>query len=58
LAGRWITLAVRDPIGRIVEGRYALVENAGGERVISSWENRWIREERLKGSQFAALSGL
>ena len=25
LAGRWITLAVRDPIGRIVEGRYALV---------------------------------
>jgi glycerate 2-kinase len=33
LAGRWITLAVRDPIGRIVEGRYALVENAGGERL-------------------------
>ena len=31
--GRWITLAVRDPIGRIVEGRYALVENAGGERL-------------------------
>ena len=25
LAGRWITLAVCDPIGRIVEGRYALV---------------------------------
>ncbi len=33
LAGRWITLAVRDPIGRIVKGRYALVENAGGERL-------------------------
>jgi glycerate 2-kinase len=28
LAGRWITLAVRDPIGRNVEGRYALVEKA------------------------------
>jgi glycerate kinase len=33
LAGRWITLDVRDPIGRIVEGRYALIENAGGERL-------------------------
>ena len=33
LAGRWITLAVRDPIGRIVEGRYALVEKAAGERL-------------------------
>jgi glycerate 2-kinase len=33
LAGRWITLAVRDPIGRIVEGRHALVENAVGERL-------------------------
>jgi glycerate 2-kinase len=33
LSGRWITLAVHDPIGRIVEGRYALVENAGGERL-------------------------
>ena len=33
LAGRWVTLAVRDPIGRTVEGRYALVESAGGERL-------------------------
>ena len=33
LAGRWITLAVHDPLGRIVEGRYALVEHAGGERL-------------------------
>ena len=33
LAGRWITLDVLDPIGRIVEGRYALIENAGGERL-------------------------
>jgi glycerate 2-kinase len=33
LAGRWITLAVRDPIGRMVKGRYALVENAGGEKL-------------------------
>jgi glycerate 2-kinase len=33
MAGRWITLAVRDPIGRMVEGRYALVENAGDERL-------------------------
>jgi glycerate 2-kinase len=33
LAGRWVRLAVRDPIGRIVEGRYALVESAGGERL-------------------------
>ena len=32
-AGCWVTLTVRDPIGRIVEGRYALVENAGGERL-------------------------
>jgi glycerate 2-kinase len=33
LAGRWITLAVHDPIGRVVKGRYALVDNAGGERL-------------------------
>jgi glycerate 2-kinase len=33
LGGRWISLAVHDPIGRIVEGRYALVESAGGERL-------------------------
>jgi glycerate 2-kinase len=35
LAGRWITLDVLDPdpIGRIVEGRYALIDNAGGERL-------------------------
>jgi glycerate 2-kinase len=33
LGGRWITLAVRDPIGRMVKGRYALVENAGGEKL-------------------------
>jgi glycerate 2-kinase len=33
LIGCWITLAVHDPIGRIVEGRYALVEDAGGERL-------------------------
>jgi len=33
LGGRWITMAVQDPIGRIVEGRYALVETAGGERL-------------------------
>jgi glycerate kinase len=33
LAGRWVTLAVHDPIGRIVEGRYALIENAGLERL-------------------------
>jgi len=33
LAGRWVTLDVQDPIGRIVEGRYALVENAEGERL-------------------------
>jgi glycerate kinase len=33
LAGRWITLAVRDPIGRIIEGRYTLVEKAAGERL-------------------------
>jgi glycerate kinase len=31
LAGRWVTLAVRDPIGRTVEGRYALVKSASGE---------------------------
>jgi glycerate 2-kinase len=33
LAGRWIALAVHDPIGRIVEGRYALIENTGVERL-------------------------
>jgi glycerate kinase len=33
LAGRWIALAVHDPIGRIVEGRYALIENTSGERL-------------------------
>jgi len=33
LGGRWVTHAVRDPIGRTVEGRYALVECAGGERL-------------------------
>jgi hypothetical protein len=33
LAGRWVTLAVRDPIGRTVEGRYAVVERADGERL-------------------------
>ena len=33
LAGRWVALAVHDPIGRIVESRYALVESAGGERL-------------------------
>jgi glycerate kinase len=33
LAGRWIELAVHDPIGRIVEGRYALIENPGLERL-------------------------
>jgi glycerate 2-kinase len=33
LIGRWITLAVHDPIGRIVEGRYALVEDSGDERL-------------------------
>ena len=33
LAGRWVTLAVRDPIGRTVEGRYALVKSASGERL-------------------------
>jgi glycerate kinase len=33
LAGRWVTLAVRDPIGRTVEGRYALVKSANGERL-------------------------
>jgi glycerate kinase len=33
LAGRWVVLAVRDPIGRTVEGRYALVERANGERL-------------------------
>jgi len=33
LAGQWITLAVRDPIGRTVEGRYALVKRADGERL-------------------------
>src|SRR5580700_6245732 len=29
LAGRWVTLSVHDPIGRIVEGRYALIEKTG-----------------------------
>jgi glycerate 2-kinase len=33
LAGRWITLAVHDPIGRIVEGRYALIETTGSARL-------------------------
>lgn len=33
LAGRWITLAVHDPIGRIVEARYALIENTGATRL-------------------------
>jgi glycerate kinase len=33
LAGRWITLAVHDPIGRIVEGRYALIEKTGLKRL-------------------------
>jgi glycerate kinase len=33
LGGRWIALPVRDPIGRMVEGRYALVERAAGERL-------------------------
>jgi glycerate kinase len=33
LGGRWITLPVRDPIGRMVEGRYALAERAAGERL-------------------------
>ena len=28
-----ITLDVRDPVGRIVDGRYALVEKAAGERL-------------------------
>jgi glycerate 2-kinase len=33
LAGRWIALAVHDPIGRIVEGRYTLIENPGDQRL-------------------------
>jgi glycerate kinase len=33
LAGHWVTLAAHDPIGRTVEGRYALVKSAGGERL-------------------------
>jgi glycerate kinase len=33
LAGRWVTHAVRDPIGRTVEGRYAVVERPDGERL-------------------------
>src|SRR3984885_2543975 len=33
LAGRWVVLAVHDPIGRIVEGRYALIEKTGIERL-------------------------
>jgi glycerate kinase len=33
LAGRWVTLVVRDPIGRTVESRYARVGRAGGERL-------------------------
>src|ERR1700686_3082899 len=33
LAGRWVTLTVRDPLGRPTEGRYALIEHAGNERL-------------------------
>ena len=47
LIDRWITLAVHDPIGRIVEGRYALVESAGGERLA-------VLEMSTASLQFAA----
>ncbi len=33
LAGRWVTLVVRDPLGRPTEGRYALIERPGNERL-------------------------
>ena len=33
LAGRWVMLIVRDPIGRPIESHYALVERAGDKRM-------------------------